>query len=27
MRKLIHSEKYDHLYWHQDMFVSSWDAC
>lgn len=26
-RKMIHSEKYDQLYFHQDMFVSSWDAC
>lgn len=26
-RKMIHVEKYDQLYYHQDMFVSSWDAC
>jgi hypothetical protein len=25
--KLIKSEKYDNIYFHQDMFVSSWDAC
>ena len=27
VRKMIHSEQYDSIYWHQDMFVSSWDAC
>lgn len=26
-KKLIHSGKWDQLYYHQDMFVSSWDAC
>lgn len=26
-RSLIHCEKYDQLFFHQDMFVSSWDAC
>lgn len=26
-KRLIHMEQYDDLYYHQDMFVSSWDAC
>ena len=26
-RKMIHEEKFDQLYFHQDMFVSCWDAC
>lgn len=25
--KMIHHERWDEIYWHQDMFVSSWDAC
>lgn len=27
VKKLIKAGKYDHIYWHQDMFISSWDAC
>jgi hypothetical protein len=26
-KKLIHTERFDDIYWHQDMFVSAWDAC
>jgi len=26
-RALIHAERYDEIYYHKDMFVSSWDAC
>lgn len=26
-KRMIHTEKFDQLYYHQDMFVSSWDAC
>ncbi len=26
-KRMIHTEQYDQLYFHQDMFVSSWDAC
>lgn len=27
VKQMIHHGKYDQIYWHQDMFVSSWDAC
>lgn len=27
VRKMIHHERWDEIYYHQDMFVSSWDAC
>jgi len=27
VKQMIHHEKYDEIYYHQDMFVSSWDAC
>lgn len=27
VRNLIHREKFDQIYYHQDMWVSSWDAC
>jgi hypothetical protein len=27
VRKMIHHERFDEIYHHQDMFVSSWDAC
>ncbi len=26
-RKMIHAEKFDEIYFNQDMFVSCWDAC
>ena len=26
-KQMIHHERFDELYYHQDMFVSSWDAC
>lgn len=27
VKRQIHHEKYDEIYYHQDMWVSSWDAC
>lgn len=26
-KQMIHHERFDELHYHQDMFVSSWDAC
>lgn len=26
-KRLIHHGRFDELFYHQDMFVSSWDAC
>lgn len=27
VKRLLHREQYDEIYYHQDMWVSSWDAC
>lgn len=26
-KQMIHHERFDEIYYHQDRFVSSWDAC